>query len=83
MCIGQGAGTEGGFHKKIELSIDWQIPFLVTVYEFVGIEENEAEVGKCPYLGANVGGLCVAFVVAEDWKNFLIIKSLPREFLNK
>ena len=83
MYIGQGAGTEGGFHKKIELSINWPIPFLVTVYELVRIEENEGEVGKCPYLWANVGGLCVTFVVVEAWKNFLIIKSLPREFLNK
>ena len=79
MCIGQGSGTERGFHKKI----NWPIPFLVTVNEFVRIEENEAEVGKCPYFRADIGGLCVAFVVVEHWKDFLIIKSLPREFLNK
>ncbi len=47
------------------------------------MEENEAEVGKCSCLRADVGGLCVTFVVVKDWKNFLIIKSLPREFFNK
>ena len=56
---------------------------LVAEGEFVGVEEDEAEVGEGAGVGGDVGGLGVGGVVVEDGEEFLILEGLAGEFLDQ
>ena len=58
-------------------------PALITIDEFVGVEEKEGHVGESSGIGRNVGGLWIFLVVVENGEDFLIFERLAGEFLDE
>jgi hypothetical protein len=49
---------------------------LIRVNKFVGVEEDEAEIGEGSGVGADVGGLLVPLVIVKDGEKFLVFEGL-------